>query len=186
MFLRNKTGDWSRNFLTKTWADSRAPGLNLINVARCIFYITILSIIAILEIPQWENGDQFIIHCSESQQRLYLIEFVLYFVAGCLLAVEVLEILSTAIPVLAGGPRGGGGVGAEAGRGVRRGKAELPRPPPPRHPHLAPSFCVFPNNQLVANNWHLSCKAGCGFATKPAHVCVSAFAAPFTMAVMGR
>lgn len=144
MFLRNKTGYLSRNVLTKTWADSRATGPNLINVGPCIFYVTILSIMAILEIPPWENGDQFIIHCSESRRRLYLIEFVLYFVAGCLLAVEVVEILSKAIPVLAGGPRvcvcGGG---AEAGRGVRKGKAELPRnPPPPSPPPSASSQTI--------------------------------------------
>lgn len=173
VFLRNKTGYLNWNFLTKTSAHPQ-PGPNLINVGPCIFYITILSIIAILEIPQCENDDQFIIHCSKSQQRLHLIEFVLYFVAGCLLAVEVVEILSTAIPALAGGvSRKGGGKSGEGGEG-RKGRAH---PPPPRGP-----ACVFPNNQLVANNWHLSCKVGCGFATKPEHLCVNAF----PMAVMGR
>lgn len=180
VFLRNKTGYLNRNFLTKTCAHPH-PGPNLINVGPCIFYITILSIIAILEIPQCENDDQFIIHCSKSQQRLHLIEFVLYFVAGCLLAMEVLEILSTAIPALAGG----GGVsrkgGGKSGEGGEERKGRSPHPPPPRGP-----ACVFPNNQLVANNWHLSCKVGCGFATKPEHLCVNAFAVPFTMAVMGR
>lgn len=77
---------------------------------------------------------------------------------------------------------GGGRWGVEEGwgqelrgGGVKGGKAEPPHPPPPRGP-----ACVFPNNQLVANNWHLSCKVGCGFATKPEHLCVNAFAAPFT------
>lgn len=180
VFLRNKTGYLNWNFLTKTSAHPQ-PGPNLINVGPCIFYITILSIIAILEIPQCENDDQFIIHCSKSQQRLHLIEFVLYFVAGCLLAMEVVEILSTAIPALAGGRWGvEEGWGQERRGGVKGGKDEptpTPTPPPPRGP-----ACVFPNNQLVANNWHLSCKVGCGFATKPEHLCVNAF----PMAVMGR
>lgn len=61
------------------------PGLNLVNVgALCTFYITILPIIAISEILQCENDEQFIIHCSKSLRRLHLIEFVLCFVAGCL------------------------------------------------------------------------------------------------------
>lgn len=131
MFLRNKTGYLNRKFLTKTWADSCPPGLNLINVGPCIFYITILSIIAILEIPQWENGDQFIIHCSESQQRLYLIEFVLYFVAGCLLAMEVVEILCTTIPVLAGGLGGRGTQKQGGGWGEERPSSPDPTPSPP-------------------------------------------------------
>lgn len=62
------------------------PGLNLVNVAQCVFYITILPIIAISEILPCENDVQFIIHCAKSQRRLHLIEFVLYFLAGCLLA----------------------------------------------------------------------------------------------------
>lgn len=133
-FLRNKTGYLNRNFLTKTCTHPH-PGPNLINVGPCIFYITIPSIIAILEIPQCENDDQFIIHCSKSQQRLHLIEFVLYFVAGCLLATEVVEILSTAIPALAGGggvSRKGGGKSGE-GRKERKGRAShplLPADPP--------------------------------------------------------
>lgn len=64
---------------------------------------------AISEILQCENDDQFIIHCGKSQRRLHLIEFVLYFVAGCLLAIGW-GILSQAIPVRRGLRRGGGGV----------------------------------------------------------------------------
>lgn len=106
----------------------------------CIFYITILSIIAISEVPQCENDDQFIIQCSKSQQRLHLIEFVLYFVAGCLLATEVVEILSTAIPVLAGGggvEEGCGLLGGKSGEGLKRGKAESPHPLLPVDPPVS-------------------------------------------------
>lgn len=102
VFLRNKTGYWRRNFLTKTWSPPRTKfdkcGPMHILHHDSVYYCNFRD-------PTVRERDQFIIHCSESQQRLYLIEFVLYFPAGCLHAMEVLEILSTAIPAL----RGGGG-----------------------------------------------------------------------------
>lgn len=132
----------SRNSLTK--AENVAPArLNLVNVGLCIFYITILPIIAISEIQQCENGDQFIIHCGKSQRRLHLIEVVLYFLAGCLLAIGW-GILSLAIPAQQGGRRG------VVGGGVRR------RAPPPLL-SAPPLSYQSPDNQLVAKmgSFHL-------------------------------
>lgn len=108
----------------------------------CIFYITILPIIAISEILQCENGDQFIIHCGKSQRRLHLIEFVLYFLAGCLLAIGW-GILSQAIPVQQG-LRGVGGGGDPPHTPTPSSNTTTTTTPPP-----VSSASVLPNNQLV-------------------------------------
>lgn len=64
----------------------------------CIFYITILPIIAISGILQCEKDRQFIIHCRKSQQRLHLIEFALCFVAGCLSLFRVVVLVEGFLP----------------------------------------------------------------------------------------
>lgn len=64
----------------------------------CIFYITILPIIAISGILQCEKDRQFIIHCCKSQQRLHLIEFALCFVAGCLSLFRVVVLVGGFLP----------------------------------------------------------------------------------------
>lgn len=117
---------------------------------------------------------QFIIHCGKSWRRLHLIEFALYFVAGCLsryrvcVCVERGGILSQAVPVQLWWEE-------EVVCMERRGeeRATLPsspsfskKPPPPSllssrtsPPPPLSSASVLQNNQLVVNNVHCSCKA---------------------------
>lgn len=142
----------------------------------CIFYITILPIIAISEILRCENDDQFIIHCGKSQRRLHLIEFLLYFVAGCLLAVGwgVRGILSQAI-LLQRGLRG-------EVEGVRRGKGPLLL-------LLSAPPLSYTKQSTSNENEHLSCKAEQQHATsshavKNKDVYVKAITGPFSIIVM--
>lgn len=147
----------SRNFLTKGNGQTVAPpGLNLVNVGLCIFYITILPIIAISEILQCENDDQFIIHCGKSQRRLHLIEFVLYFVAGCLLAIG----WGVGGDSLSGHPSAAGAEKRRWKRGGESRRGGSTTTPPHLTPPPLSSASVLPNNQLVAKKrGHLSCKA---------------------------
>lgn len=117
---------------------------------------------------------QFIIHCGKSWRRLRLIEFALYFVAGCLsLGVCVCGARRLRGDSVSGRPSAtvvGGGGGVERRREERATLPSPPlflqEPPPPSllssrtsPPPPLSSASVLQNNQLVVNNVHCSCKA---------------------------
>lgn len=184
MFLRNKTGYLSKNFLTKTWVTATPPPPTKFDKCR----------------PMHILHNDSVYYCNfrdPTAREGRPIYHSLQWVAAETVFNWVCIVFRSWVPSRDGGgwdslyghPSAGGG--AEGGRwkqGGGRGeeRPSSPDPLPLSTSTLAPSFCVFPNNQLVANNWHLSCKVGCRFAANPAHVCVNAFAAPFTMALMGR
>lgn len=146
------------------------PGLNLVNLVPA----HILHNRSSSRSYSVRTTRQFIIHCGKSRRRLRLIEFALYFVAGCLSRYRVCVCVERGGEgdSVSGRPSatavgGGGGVYGEERR--REGNLTLPplflQDPPPllssrtSSPPPLSSASVLQNNQLVVNNVHCSCKA---------------------------
>lgn len=107
---------------------------------------------------------QFIIHCGKSWRRLHLIEFALYFVAGCLSRYRVCVCVERGGDSVSGRPSatvvgGGGGVYGEERR--REGNLTLPplflqeTPPPPHSfpPAPHPLLLSAPPLSYKTINW---------------------------------
>lgn len=141
VFLRNKTSYFSRNFLTKTWADSGPPRTKFDKCGPTHIL----------------RNDSFY-YCNfrdPTVRERRPIYHSLQWVAAETVFNWVCIVFRSWVPSRVGGggdslyghpSAGGGGWGgeAEAGRRVRRGKAELPRPQPPHYLHPRPLLLCLP------------------------------------------